>query len=63
MSYQSERKQSKNLKLLKKLPFKEDFSAETDKQQYILSLVCTVCCDSLAHIRNEARLRGIKRDS
>ena len=63
MSYQPERKQSKNLKLLKKLPFKEDFSAETDKQQYILSLVCTFCCDSLAHIRNEARLKGIKRDS
>ena len=62
MSYQPERKQSKNLKLLKKLPCKEDFSAETDKQQYIMSLVCTVCCDSLAHIRNEARLRGIKRD-
>ena len=61
MSYQPERKQSKNLKLLKKLPFKEDFSAEADKQQYILSLVCTVCCDSSAHIRNEARLRGIKR--
>ena len=62
MSYQPERKQSKNLKLLKKLPSKEDFSAETDKQQYILSLVCTACCDSLAHIRNEARLRGIKRN-
>ena len=62
MSYQPERKQSKNLKLLKKLPFKEDFSAETDKQQYILSLVCTVCCDSFAHIRNEARLKGIKRN-
>ena len=62
MSYQPERKQSKNLKLLKTLPFKEDFSVETDQQQYILSLVCTVCCDSLAHIRNEARLRGIKRD-
>ena len=61
MSYQPERKQCKNLKLLKKLPFKEDFSAEADKQQYILSLVCTVCCDSSAHIRNEARLRGIKR--
>ena len=62
MGYQPERKQSKNLKLLKKLPFKEDFSVETDKQQYILSLVCTVFCDSLAHIRNETRLRGIKRD-
>ena len=62
MSYQPERKQSKNLKVLKKLPFKEDFSAETDKQQYIMSLVYTFCCDSLAHIRNEARLRGIRRD-
>ena len=62
MSYQPERKQSKNLKLLKKLLFKEDFSAEIDKQQYIMSLVCTVCCDSLAHARNEARLRGIKSD-
>ena len=62
MSYQPERKQSKNLKVLKKLPFKEDFSAEADKQQYIMSLVYTVCCDSLAHIRNEARLRGIRRD-
>ena len=62
MSYQPERKQSKNLKLLKKLLFKEDFSAEIDKQQYIMSLVCTVCCDSLAHIRNEARLRRIKSD-
>ena len=48
MSYQPERKQSKNLKLLKKLLFKEDFSAEIDKQQYIMSLVCTVCCDCLA---------------
>ena len=62
MSYQPDRKQSKNLKVLKKIQFKEDFFAETDKQQYIMSLVYTVCCDSLAHIRNEARLRGIRRD-
>ena len=25
-----------------------------------MSLVCKVCCGSSAHIRNEARLRGIK---
>ena len=24
-----------------------------------MSLVCKVCCDSLPHIRNEARLTGI----
>ena len=26
-----------------------------------MSLVCEICCDSSAHIRNEARLRGIKK--
>ena len=26
-----------------------------------MSLVCKVCCDSLAHIINEVRLRGIKK--
>ena len=26
-----------------------------------MPLVCKVCCDSLAHIRNEARLRGIRK--
>ena len=26
-----------------------------------MSLVCEVCCDSSAHIRNEARLRGRKK--
>ena len=25
-------------------------------------LVCKICCDSLPHIRNEARLRGIKKE-
>ena len=42
--------------------FQRIFSTEPDKRGYIMSLVCKVCCDSLAHIRNEARLRGIKRD-
>ena len=26
-----------------------------------MSLLCKVCCDSLAHKRNEARLRGMKK--
>ena len=26
-----------------------------------MSLVCEICCDSSAHIRNEARLRGVKK--
>ena len=26
-----------------------------------MSLVCKVCCDSSAHTRNEARLRGTKK--
>ena len=26
-----------------------------------MALVCKVCCDSLAHIRNEARLIGIQK--
>ena len=26
-----------------------------------MSLVCEVCCDSSAHTRNEARLRGMKK--
>ena len=59
MRYQAERKQSKNLfkkkkKKKKKWLFKENFSAETDKQGYIMSLVCKVCCDSLAQ---EMKLR------
>ena len=39
---------------------KEYLSAGKDKQVSIMSLVCKVCCNSLAHMRNKARLRGIK---
>ena len=28
-----------------------------------MSLVCKVCCNNLAYIKNEARLRGIKKGS
>ena len=45
----------------KKRPFNEDSSAETDQRRYIMSLVCEVCCGSLVYIKNEARLRGIKK--
>ena len=41
----------------------QDFSAEKDEQEYIMSLVWKVCCDSLAHIRNDVRLRGIYKGS
>ena len=52
--------QELTLKTLKKCSFKEDFSAATDEHRYLMSLVCKDCCDSSAHIRNEARLRRIK---
>ena len=32
-------------------------------KSYIMSLVSKVCCSSLAHIRNEARLRRVKEGS
>ena len=41
--------------------FKKNFSAEADQQRYIMSLVYKVYYDSLPQIRNEARLRGIKK--
>ena len=37
------------LQIFKIWPFKEDFSAEIDELEYIVSLVCKVWCDSLAH--------------
>ena len=36
-------------KTSKKWPFKEDFSAEINELEYIVSLFCKVCCDSLSH--------------
>ena len=36
-------------KTFKIWPFKEDLSAETDEQGYIVSLVYKVCCDNLVH--------------
>ena len=52
MNEEPDRKQSKKLifETFKKWPFKKDFSAERDEQSHIMSLVCKVCCDSLAHL-------------
>ena len=50
---ESDLKKIKNKKLtfktFKKWPLKEDFPAETDEEGYIMSLVCKVFCDNLAH--------------
>ena len=63
MSEEPDKKQSKKLtsKTFKKCSFKEDSSAETHYPGNIMSLVCEVCCGSSTHIRNEPRLRGIKK--
>ena len=61
MKYQPEGKQSKNLKL-QKMAIQRIEGILCEKRGYIMSLVSKVYCDSSEHIRNEARLRGIKRD-
>ena len=66
MSQESDTKQGKKtviFKTFKHCPSNNTFSGETDKQGCIASLVCKACRDNLAHIRNEAKLRVIKKGS
>ena len=51
------------LKTLKKWPFTETFSAATDELRYVMPFVWKFCCDGLAHIKDEAILKGIKKGS
>ena len=46
------------IKVLKKWLFHENFPIRTDGQGQITSLVWKDCLDKMAHIRNEATLRG-----
>ena len=63
MSEVPDMKQSKKLtfETFRKLPFKEEFSAETDYPENIMPLVYKVWCSTSAYIRNEARLRWMKK--
>ena len=53
MNKEPERKQHKKTSI--------NFLCRNRLVRYTISLVCKACCDSLPCIRNEARLRGIKK--
>ena len=49
-----------SLKTFKKWSFKEDFSAETDEQGYIVSLVWKLHCDSLEGMKIDSAVNLVQ---